>query len=220
MSLIIGLVGFAGSGKDTVGHMLYEQGFIKESFAAPLKDAVSKIFGWNRGMLEGANSVDRKWREEPDEYWSKKMGKPFSPRMALQLMGTEAGRDVFHPNIWLDAFERRVLTKLENQPDSNFVVTDVRFNNEIKKLNEMGGIIVRVKRGEEPFYYNAAYQYNTGQGIGGKYGIPEELLNIHLSEWDWIGNPLITHEVSNDSTLEDLCHSISQLVDTYWSDRL
>src|ERR1700679_2068879 len=100
--MIIGVVGFVGSGKDTVGNILVDIGFIRDSYAAPVKDAVAVIFGWDRNQLEGAIGVDRVWREQPDPYWSEKFGKPFSPRLALQLMGTECGRNVYHPNLWVD----------------------------------------------------------------------------------------------------------------------
>ena len=122
--MIIGLVGFIGSGKGTVGEILEQKGFVKDSFAKPLKDACSVIFGWPREMLEGDTEVSRKWREEPDVFWSEKFGKTFSPRLALQLMGTEAGRNVFHKDIW-------VTSLLNRSKGKDVVVTDVRFKNEI-----------------------------------------------------------------------------------------
>ncbi len=61
--MIVGLVGFIGSGKGTVGDILEQKGFIKDSFAKPLKDACSVMFGWPREMLEGDTEVSRKWRD-------------------------------------------------------------------------------------------------------------------------------------------------------------
>jgi hypothetical protein len=107
--VIIGLVGFIGSGKGTVADLLVERhGYNKESFAGSVKDAVSTIFGWDRTLLEGDTIKSRAWREEPDAWWSKRMGKEFSPRLALQLMGTEAGRDIFHTDLWIYSVERRI----------------------------------------------------------------------------------------------------------------
>jgi hypothetical protein len=147
--MIIGLVGFIGSGKGTVGDMFESHGFVKDSFAKPLKDACSVMFGWPRELLEGDTEVSRKWREEPDTFWSEKFGYSFTPRYALQLMGTEAGRNVFHQDIW-------VMSLLNRAKGKDVVVTDVRFKNEINYIQENGGIIVRVKRGEEPEWYNLA----------------------------------------------------------------
>ena len=44
--MIVGITGFIGSGKDTVAKMLVEKGAVQDSFAAPLKDAVSNIFNY------------------------------------------------------------------------------------------------------------------------------------------------------------------------------
>ena len=191
--MIIAFVGFAGSGKDTAGQILYNQGFIREALANPVKDAVSLIFGWSRHQLEGANSVDRQWRETPDEYWSERLGKPFSPRLALQLMGTE---------------ERRILKKQQDKPNSNFVITDVRFNNELDRLARLGALIVRIKRGPEPDYYEDALAYNRLEILSK----PHLLTITHKSEWDWIGSQHIQRTIENDGTLDDLEEKISALV--------
>ena len=66
MKHVIGLVGFIGSGKNTVAETLMVNGYQKDSFAAPLKDAVAQIFSWDRNMLEGSTTESRQWREQPD----------------------------------------------------------------------------------------------------------------------------------------------------------
>ena len=101
--MLIGVVGFISCGKGTVGDLLEQRGFVKDSFATPLKDACSAMFGWPRNLLEGDTEASRQWREQPDPFWSEKMGKQFTPRLALQLLGTEAGRDVFHKDIWVNS---------------------------------------------------------------------------------------------------------------------
>ena len=131
--MIIGLVGFIGAGKGTVADLLVERhAFIKESFANSVKDACAVIFGWNRGLLEGDSLESRAWREQKDEWWSEKLGREFSPRLALQLMGTEAGRDVFHPDLWVHTVLRRC------KPSQYYVIADVRFPNEIKAIRDSG----------------------------------------------------------------------------------
>ena len=52
--MIVGLVGWIGSGKNTVANILTEKhNFNPDSFAAPLKDATAQIFNWPRKTLEG-----------------------------------------------------------------------------------------------------------------------------------------------------------------------
>src|SRR5687767_11032990 len=132
---IIGVVGFLDSGKGTVGNILRDNyQFVPESFAKPLKDAASSIFGWNREMVEGATKESREWREKVDPYWSVVLNNPkFTPRLALQWLGTEAGRNVFGENLWTASCIRRCSGKY------HYVITDARFVNEIEAIKNAGG---------------------------------------------------------------------------------
>jgi len=175
--MIIGVVGFIGSGKGTVADILVQKhNFTKLSFADSLKDATAAIFGWPRHLLEGETAESRAWREENDEWWSEKTGKHITPRNMLQVMGTEVGRDMLDPNIWIYSLER----KMDLYP--NVVIADVRFPNEIKFIQEKGGFVIRVKRGSDPEWYDTAYRAN-------KEGNTDLMVDysIHYSEWAWIG---------------------------------
>lgn len=205
--MIIGLVGFIGSGKGTAGDILNtEYGYAKDSFARPLKDAVASIFGWDRVMLEGDTHDSRQWREKRDEFWSNKFGFDFTPRQALQLMGTEAGRNVFHKDVW-------VISLLQRNQNRDVVVTDVRFKNEVQALHDAGGIIVRVRRGPEPDWYQVAEAANTETGDLQAVALASMMFSkIHSSEWDWIGCH-INHTIYNDGTLADLKDNVRYLVE-------
>jgi hypothetical protein len=202
--MMIGLIGLIGSGKGTVGDILRdEHGYLQDSFARPLKDAVSVIFGWDRQMLEGVTKDSREWREVADPFWSNKFGYAFTPRLALQLMGTEAGRDVFHESIWVTSLLHR------HQGNEDVVVTDVRFRNEIAAIRDMGGMIVRVRRGPDPAWFPTAQSAIAGD--------PESLrimagMSIHTSEWDWVGST-IDHTIYNDGTLADLRRNVQSLAE-------
>jgi len=199
--MIIGLVGFIGSGKGTVGDLLVEQGFIKDSFAKPLKDAVAVMFGWPRELLEGDTEVSRSWREKSDSYWSEKFGYEFTPRLALQLMGTEAGRNVFHADLW-------VISLLNRAKNKDVVVTDVRFQNEIKYIQDNGGVVVRVKRGPEHEWYSLAEDANQGFSSA-IMGMSDK--GIHKSEWDWIGSEF-NYVIDNKGTLQDLGNEVKSML--------
>ena len=204
MSLIIGLVGFIGCGKGTVGDILHDyHGFIQDSFAAPLKDAVSIIFGWDREMVEGSTKASRDWRELDDKFWSEKFGYPFTPRLALQLMGTEVGRNVFHQDVWVASLLNRCNKRMEST-----VITDVRFKNEVAAIQKEGGLIVRIRRGNDPEWYDTAWKVNC-EGLS-----PTEMIGVHLSEWDWIGSP-INHIIYNDGSLSDLRESVRHIIQNH-----
>ena len=124
--MIIGLVGYIGSGKGTVGDILVrEHGYYKFAFADALKDAVSQIFVWPRGLLEGDSNASRAFRERVDPWWSHKFGYEVTPRLILQKFGTEACRHGIADNIWIAALEKRI------QGYDDVVISDCRFPNEI-----------------------------------------------------------------------------------------
>lgn len=198
--MLIGVVGFIACGKGTVGEILTEHGFIKDSFAAPVKDAASVMFGWPRELLEGDTELSRTWREEPDVFWSEKFGRPFSPREALQLMGTEAGRETFHPDIW-------VISLLNRAKGKDVVVTDVRFKNEIDYIQNNEGIVIRVKRGEDPDWFDLLsketdefYREQIMKGRG-----------VHRSEWDWVGCDF-DYVIENNGTVQQLRKRIEEVL--------
>ena len=144
MPTIIGFSGAAGSGKDTAaGILIREQGYKKLSFAGVLKDAVAAVFSWPRPMLEGDTEESRRWREEPDEWWSKRLGRTITPRLVLQEWGTDLCRNHFHPDIWIAAVEK-VLANAG--PDDKYVITDCRFPNEVAAIKELGGKLISIRR--------------------------------------------------------------------------
>ena len=101
--MLIGLLGRMGSGKGTVADELVEvYGFRQDSYAATLKDITALLFNWDRAMLVGDTIESRSEREQIDEWWSEKLGiENFTPRLALQLIGTDVFRNNFHKDIWM-----------------------------------------------------------------------------------------------------------------------
>lgn len=193
---IIGLVGFIGSGKGTVSDIAVDYGFIKESFAKGVKDATAAMFGWSRLMLEGDTYESRLYRETPCPFWSEKMGREFTPREALQKMGTEVGRDIFHEDFWVLQTEQRIKSY-----DKNVVIADVRFPNEIDWIHNMGGIVIEVRRGELPDWYETLKITDPKDSFTRNSIMKSH--QVHYSEWAWIGCKT-DGTIINDGTLEDL----------------
>lgn len=211
--MIIGVVGFIGSGKGTAADILVRKhGFTKLSFADTVKDATAAIFGWQRHLLEGDTDESRAWREAKDEWWSERFGYDFSPRLALQMMGTEAGRNIFHSDIWIHSLER----KMEMYP--NVVIADVRFPNEIDFIQSKGGFVVRVKRGPDPEWYDTAIRANDRKQDYSTATMAqdemEEKYRIHYSEWAWIGSIMDYHLV-NEGALSMLEADVTHMLKVF-----
>ena len=184
--MIIGIVGYIGSGKGTVGNILVNDfGYYQFAFADALKDATAAIFMWPRGLLEGDSEASRKWREQVDPWWSERFGYEVTPRLILQKMGTEACRHGISDNIWITALEKRIAGY------EDVVISDVRFPNEIDFVRSAGGIIVRVKRGEDPSI--------------------EERAKMHISETAWNDTvPDVT--IENEGTIDDLREKLKSIL--------
>lgn len=200
------LVGFAGSGKNTVGEYLVKKhGYFGISFADSLKDVVAAIFCWDRSLLEGNTTKSRKWRETIDPWWANKLNIPdFSPRYAMRHIGTEVLRHHFDDAIWRLNVERRI----DAAGKRPIVVFDGRFKKEIELVKNMGGKVVRVKRGMEPLYWDLALRANNGDaeaiGLLGFRG-------VHSSEWEWIGTEM-DETIENSGSLADLHKKIDRIV--------
>jgi len=210
--MIIGFVGFIGSGKDTAADYLVNfHGFRRDSFANTLKDAVACVFGWDRTMLKGSTKKSREWREQRDEWWSERLGREITPRLMLQLWGTEVCRQGFHDDIWIASLENKM-----RKTEDDIVISDVRFPNEIKAIHNAGGKVVRIVRGPDPEWYQDAWNVNQGpQNMSWAISkMRMQQLKIHDSETAWIGRG-INAEIDNNGTIDQLCEQIKNLVEVH-----
>ena len=200
--MLIGIVGWIGSGKDTIADYLVNfHGFRRDSFASSLKDAVASVFGWDRELLEGRTAYSREWRETVDTWWAQRLNMPnLTPRLVLQLWGTEVCRKAFHDDIWIASVEN----KLRMYQD-NIVISDCRFVNEIRAIKNTGGKVIWVRRGPLPSWYDNALLVNKGLGDS------TFMNSIHISEWNWIGTEFDAI-VENNSSIDKLYAQIKNLV--------
>ena len=214
MKKIIGLVGLIGSGKNSAAeYLIAAYDFKQESFASSLKDVLTCIFGWNRNKLEGITTEDRIWRDQVDPWWAQQLNIPnLTPRKMLQQVGTDLFRNHFHNNIWIASLENKLQKYSEN-----IVITDCRFPNEIEAIRKLGGIIVRVKRGIEPEWFNDALYLNQNPNTKYQDFLQDRLdrNNIHSSEIAWIGTEF-DYILENDKSLVDLYLQIDKLLKV-WS---
>lgn len=132
--MIIGLTGYAQSGKDSVANILVENyGYQRVAFADPIRDL---LYATNPMLKEGYRV-----KGLVDVYgWDRvKVDYPEARRL-LQELGVGA-RKVFGDMFWV----KQALRQLE--VEGNFVITDVRYPNEAKAIREhQGSQIWRVKR--------------------------------------------------------------------------
>ena len=208
MTKIVGLLGLINSGKGTVASALVNgYNFRQDSFATSLKDACAVMFDWPRHLLEGDTKESREWREIVDPWWSGQLNMPnFSPRLALQVIGTDSLRNNFHQDLWFLTLRNRI----RKNPNQNVVISDVRFPNEIKFIKEQGGILIKINRGPMPVWYETAILANKGNSIA-QAAMAKIYSDAHMSEWAWVGSKT-DYELNNDSTIESLEGQIKEIL--------
>ena len=167
-----------------------EDGFVVMKFADKLKQIVCILLNCTREQLE-----DREFKDIVlgEEWWYFKCLHPFelgslvpyegniskisslhweliklTPRTILQLLGTEAGRNIIHPNIWINALMSEYKDKYARStwwgrhpkyPD--WIITDMRFPNELMAVNKFNAITIRVNSN---FNYANAPALNEDNG--------------------------------------------------------
>ena len=173
LPVIIGIAGPARSGKDTVAEFLVaETGGYIYSLASPLK-----------AMLHAGIGVDMSlpyWKEHKEDPIGA-FGK--SPRQLLQTLGTEWGRGMVHPDIWLIMANIRLL-----RSGGGMIIPDIRFENEAQWVRDRGGQILHIRRKDDPE------------------------INPHVSEAG-VAQALGETTIHNNGSLQDLQNSVGEVVD-------
>lgn len=204
--MIISISGLIGSGKDSIAdYLVNHHGFRRESWAGTLKDAISAIFGWDRTLIEGKTSESRKWRELPDKWWSERLSMNVTPRNILQQWGTEVCRNSYHDAIWIASLEHKLL-----KTNDDIVISDSRFQNELDSVKRLGGITIRVTRGESPTWVNEYLEH------GKTIEWTEKYPNVHASEYSSVGCEY-DYIVENNGSIDQLYNTINDLLQSHRS---
>jgi len=159
---IIGIAGYAGSGKSTAADILVnEHGFERIKFADGLKNML-RALGLTDRAIEGEN------KEEPHHLL---LGR--TPRYAMQTLGTEWGRHCIGEDFWVHYWKMRVRARLIASPAVRIVVDDVRYPNEVQAVQSLSGALWWVSRpGVEP-----ATQHSSEHSLASEMAMFDKLEN-------------------------------------------
>lgn len=178
---LIAFVGKAGSGKTTAAKYIERIGYTRLSFS----DALKKM------LHEGLEiPYEYLYGEKKSESCEELCGR--TARHAMVTLGTEWGRDMIHPDIWVSATSRK-LGHLINMGVSRFVIDDIRFLNEAKWVQSLNakGIIAKIVR----------ISRDNGNGEVTQHRSETEQDGI-IADWD----------IRNNSTLDSLYQSIDEIL--------
>lgn len=145
-TLIIGLVGLAGSGKDTVSSMLVRNWAARGlestciAFADPIRTMCRELMLHAGVRNPSRYMLDRELKEATIP----ELG--VSYRHLAQTLGTEWGQQCIGRDVWIRVLDQGLQAYREQQLVTHFVIPDVRFAPEADWLRAAGGLIWRVER--------------------------------------------------------------------------
>lgn len=196
---IIGLTGFAKSGKSTAAEILKKMGGQEVAFAKHLKDVCALALNIPRSHLDDQSVKEVPFerpkilsedaigyildlfevpvRHQPAAMLAHKGVSLTTPRHVAQYVGTEILRSI-DSNIHI-----KMAFKLNEGNEGLLICSDVRFQNELEAVQNQGGTVL---------------------GISRKAATPTDLINLHPSEKE-IPNLIRQSDViiNNEGTLAD-----------------
>ena len=218
-----------------------------KKFADKLKDIVCMLLGCTREQLED----DREFKEKElgEEWWYYKDSLftddmysylenkerldndltyyiiKHTPRSLLQLLGTECGREIIHPNIWVNSLmadyknnlefplynEGKVVKeKLHGYP--NWIITDTRFPNELAIIEKRSGVTIRVNRPKQEWIKVGDWEAFTGKKVIHVEEHPSETA-LDNAEFDYV--------IENDGELVDLVSKVREIMlkENLWQEK-
>jgi hypothetical protein len=135
--ILIGLTGYAGTGKDTVRSLLeQDHDFDGIAFADPIRDML--------GVLLDSMEIPRDWMIERDLKEQDIPSLGVSYRKMAQALGTEWGR-ALNSDLWLDIAAEKIRV-CQQYGNPGVVISDVRFVNEAQWIKAQGGLIWKIIR--------------------------------------------------------------------------
>ncbi|MCB1712299.1 MAG: hypothetical protein KDH96_07440 [Candidatus Riesia sp.] len=187
---LLGITGYARSGKDTVADILVEKfSYTKVGFTDELKEClvilnpIVKVESAGpvhyQDLLLRHGDLEAIKREDPVAMQE--------VRRLLQTLGTEVMRNKLGSNVHIDM----TFNKIERSPISKNVIKDVRYKNEAKALRERGGKVIRVTR----------------PGVSAPP-------NSHSSETE-LDHIKVDAVINNDGTMKDLEASILRVISSF-----
>lgn len=151
-----------------------------------------------------------------------------TPRLFMQLLGTDCFRNIIHPNSWVNATMKDYKTEYQDfehdardsfypiiiQKQSKWIISDTRFENEVEAVKAKGGINIRINRKKELRLPELWNEYIPSNDTWNDFLRKKELYDTiyHTSEtsldsyqdWDYV--------IDNDSTIESLIEKVRDIL--------
>lgn len=185
--MLVGLVGLAGSGKDSCASMLQPLGFVQVAFADKLREEVAVAFGIDiraltdpvlkhrpLAALAVVNSADSAFVVRMEALGHDPQA-PRSARWLMQHWGTEYRR-AQHQAYWVDKVVQRV-AGLRDAGYQRFCISDVRMPDEAACVIVLGGHLVRVQRADAQSHMDAEARRHSSEQYAATAPVQATIVN-------------------------------------------
>lgn len=206
---LIGLGGKLRAGKDAVGDYLEEHhGYHKLGMSDALNEALLAMNpiiyvelenrelpggGYLPGLAITGSLTYIHYRELHNRVGYVEAKKNPEVRRLLQMLGTEVGREMIDPDVWVNIAVRKIQAlRAQGIP---VVITAIRFENELEMIRRLGGTSIWIERPE--------------RGAEGR----TEAIETHASETS-VDSELFEHSILNDGTLDELYNNVGEILKT------
>lgn len=217
--MIIGISGKIGSGKDTVGRIiqcLTAKGYSEDDvITALIKGGDYNLLPFSdettwqvKKFADKLKQIGHIMTGYPlEDFYSEEGKKKYMPEWGMTIrkfqtsLGTDAMTSHVHPDAWVLALFStyrkgegyggyNIVDNKLSPIYPNWIITDVRFPNEVKAIKEKNGIIIRVDRPVAPC---------------------KNYEELHISETALDDYPF-DYRIKNDGTLEELVLKVKEVL--------
>jgi len=180
--MIIGLHGSKRAGKDTAYKFIQSMypHAQRLAFADKIKESLAALFGVSIREINTLKEERGVFKIE-----SQSFEHSYTWRSFAQRYGTEAHRDIFGEDFWVDMILPKEASAIPQ--GELWIITDVRFHNEAERIKSLGGHIICVNRPD--------LQYN----------------DLHISE-ERLPDEFFSYIIDNNSSLDQFKERVLEVV--------
>ena len=214
-----------------------------KKYSDKLKDMTCILIGCTREQLEDqtfkATPLGEEWKQTFTEDYDLKDNKLFdkdyrdfqeelTPRKILQLLGTDFGRNMIHPDVWINSLfvDYHSGIKMSDYTESKWIITDSRFPNDVERVKSLGGICIRVNRNPKHIFTKDGIDYIQENKDLWYYNINGKQYKDRRHYNDLIPMKTVEHEsetsldnyegfdyiIDNNGTIEDLIEVVREIL--------
>lgn len=180
---IIGLSGKRGVGKDYIASNYFKN---EKTMLIALADQI-KVMAIVRENFSFEQMFINKTAETRD---------------ALIRIGTDEGRKNDGEDVWCKYLEAWMKVLAHKNGIERFIITDVRFKNEVKWIQSLGGVVIRIE----------APQRNSERVTQESIKASNNITEVDLDDWSF--KYKLYNDISSSTSLDSQIQSLNKLIES------